>query len=67
MHNHLALKLPNIDFVKKIKDKAKIKVITLAPELEGAEVLIDYLIENNINVQIGHSLADYNCWHENNE
>ena len=53
--------LPNIDFVKKIKDKAKIKVITLAPELEGAEVLIDYLIENNINVQIGHSLADYNC------
>ena len=23
--------------------------------------LIDYLINNNINVQIGHSLADYNC------
>ena len=53
--------LPSIDFVKKIKDKAKIKVITLAPELEGVEVLIDYLIENNINVQIGHSIADYNC------
>ena len=23
--------------------------------------LINYLINNNINVQIGHSLADYNC------
>ena len=53
--------LPNIDFIKKIKEKVKIKVITLAPELEGAEACIDYLIENNIRVQIGHSLADYNC------
>jgi len=53
--------LPNIKFIEKIKDKVKIKVITLAPELEGAGSCIDYLIENNINVQIGHSLADYNC------
>ena len=52
--------LPNIDFIKKINDIAKIKVITLAPELEGAETFIDYLINNNINVQIGHSLSDYN-------
>ena len=52
--------LPNIDFIKKIKDVAKIKVITLAPELDGTETLINYLINNNINVQIGHSLADYN-------
>ena len=52
--------LPNIEFIKKIKDNAKIKVITMAPELEGAEILINYLINNNINVQIGHSLADYN-------
>jgi len=53
--------LPNIDFIKKIKEKAKIKVITLAPELEGSESVIDYSIKNNIKVQIGHSLADYNC------
>ena len=53
--------LPNIKFIEKIKDKVKIKVITLAPELEGADSCIDYLVENNINVQIGHSLADYNC------
>ena len=53
--------LPNINFIKKIKDKVKIKVITLAPELDGIDSCIDYLIENNINIQIGHSLADYNC------
>ena len=53
--------LPNIDFIERIKDKVKIKIITLAPELEGADSCIDYLINNNINVQIGHSLADYNC------
>ena len=53
--------LPNIDFIKKIKDKVKIKVITLAPELAGVDACIDYLIENNIRVHIGHSLADYNC------
>jgi len=53
--------LPNIDFIEKIKDEVKIKVITLAPELEGANSFIDYLINNNIKVQIGHSLADYNC------
>ncbi len=53
--------LPNIDFIKKIKDKVKIKVITLAPELEGVDSCIDYLIKNNVNVQIGHSLANYNC------
>ena len=53
--------LPNIDFIKNIQKKANIKVITLAPELEGAEAFMDYLIENNIRVQIGHSLADYNC------
>ena len=52
--------LPNIDFIKKIKEVAKIKVITLAPELEGTETLINYLINHNIIVQIGHSLADYN-------
>ena len=29
--------------------------------MEGANSFIDYLINNNIKVQIGHSLADYNC------
>ncbi len=53
--------LPNIDFINKIKEQAIIKVITLAPELEGSENFIDCLIKNNIKVQIGHSLADYNC------
>ena len=51
--------LPNINFVNKIEKEAKIKVITLAPELEGAENFVHCLITKNIKVQIGHSLASY--------
>tara|TARA_Y100000590_G_C15620894_1_gene977522 strand:+ start:253 stop:1338 length:1086 start_codon:yes stop_codon:yes gene_type:complete len=54
--------LPNIDFIKEIQKIALIRIVTLAPELKDSEKLIDYLINNNIKVQIGHSLADYdNC------
>ena len=53
--------LPNLDFVKTIEKEAKIKVLTIAPELEGAEKIIKYLIENNVNVQIGHSVCSYEC------
>ena len=55
------VQLPNIDFLKKIENEARIKVITLAPEIEGEDLFIDYLNTNNIKIQIGHSLADYNC------
>ena len=51
--------LPNIDFIQKVNNVAKVKVITLAPELDGIDSLIDFAIKNNINVQIGHSLANY--------
>ena len=53
--------LPNIDFIKKIKEQANIKIVTLAPELEGVDIFINYLIKNKILFQIGHSLADYDC------
>ena len=49
---------PSIDFIKKINEIAKIKTITLAPEIEGMEKFIPFLIDQNINVQFGHSLAD---------
>jgi len=52
---------PNLEFINEIKKIANIKVVTLAPELEGADELINYLVEENINIQIGHSIADYNC------
>ena len=51
---------PNIDFIKKIQELAIIKIITLAPEIEKIDNLIQYLIDNSISIQIGHSLADYN-------
>ena len=52
---------PSIDFVKKIKKIADVKVITIAPEIENIDSLIEYLIQNNIKIQIGHSLANYQC------
>ena len=52
---------PNIEFINEIEKVAKIKIITLAPEIEGAEKFIDDICKKNIKVQIGHSLADYGC------
>ena len=52
---------PSKEFIEEIKKIADIKVITLAPELDGMEEFIDYLNQNNIKVQFGHTLADYNC------
>ena len=52
---------PNIAFIKEVQKIAKIKSVTLAPELEGIDSLIKYLAENNINIQFGHSVASYEC------
>ena len=52
---------PNTDFIKKIQTTARVKTVTLAPELEGVENLIEYLFKNKINIQFGHSLASYEC------
>ena len=52
---------PNISFIEKIQKQTKIRTITLAPELEGVDDLIKYLVKNDINIQFGHSLASYDC------
>ena len=52
---------PSIDFVKKLQDLAPIKVITLAPELNGMDFFIEEVNKLGIKIQFGHSLADYNC------
>lgn len=36
-----------------------IKIVTLAPEVEGAKDLVKYLVEKNIVVSIGHTNATY--------
>ena len=51
---------PSKEFIDKIMSIADIKVITLAPEIEGMDDFIPYLNEKKIKVQFGHSLADYN-------
>ena len=52
---------PSIDFVKKIQAIAPIRIITLAPELDGMDDFINQLDKLGINIQFGHSLADYDC------
>lgn len=52
---------PSIEYVNKLLDLAPIKVITLAPELESMESFIEEINKLGIKIQIGHSLADYNC------
>ena len=50
-----------IEFIKKLIDVAPIKVITLAPELDGMDDFIYQLDKLKINIQFGHSLADFEC------
>ena len=52
---------PSIEYVNQLQDLAPIKVITLAPELESMESFIEEINKLGIKIQIGHSLADYNC------
>ena len=52
---------PDKEFINKILSLADIKVITLAPEVEGMDQFIPFLNEKQIQVQFGHSLADYKC------
>ena len=49
---------PSIEFIEKIIEIADIKTITLAPEIEGMEKFIPFLVNKNINVQFGHTLAN---------
>ena len=53
--------LPDFNFIKPLLKEAPIKIMTLAPEIDGALELIDLLNENGIKPQIGHSLANYDC------
>jgi len=45
-------------------DSGQIKLITLAPELAGAEALMKAAVERGITVALGHSGASYEAMHE---
>lgn len=49
---------PDLAVTQHWLDMAMIKIMTLAPELEGAEELIELLTDYGARVQVGHSLAD---------
>ena len=52
---------PSLDFIEKLTKLDLIKLITVAPEIEGMEEFIDFLTASKIKIQFGHSLADYQC------
>ena len=52
---------PSLEFVKKLCDLANIKIITIAPEIDGMDNFIKDLLGLNIKIQFGHTLADYDC------
>lgn len=55
------IKDPDMSFINKLMDisNGKLKMVSVAPEKEGALKLIDYLKANNITVAMAHSNATY--------
>lgn len=47
------------DLALLVKSAPSIKVVTVAPELEGATGMISYLKDRGIKTSIGHTAADY--------
>jgi N-acetylglucosamine-6-phosphate deacetylase len=52
-------RLPTLAEILALHARAPIRVLTLAPEVDGALALIPALVEAGIRVQIGHSAASY--------
>jgi N-acetylglucosamine-6-phosphate deacetylase len=50
---------PDLGLLKHWMGLAVFKVITLAPELEGAGAMIRHLVQHGVRPQMGHTLADY--------
>lgn len=59
-HNPKFIHAPSIDELNELISHKNINSIAIAPELPNALESINFLRENNINVRIGHSDADYN-------
>jgi N-acetylglucosamine-6-phosphate deacetylase len=52
---------PSLSVLSNIMDKCKnwLRMMTIAPELEGSEEVIKILLEKGVVVSFGHSAADY--------
>lgn len=60
-HSENYLRQPDLEEMKSLLDKVGgvIKVVSLAPELEGADELISYLARKNVKIALGHTEATY--------
>jgi len=54
-----ALRVANIDEIKRWMEAGKIRLITLAPEMPGGMAAVRFCVENDIVPVIGHSGASY--------
>lgn len=57
------IQLPNCDTLQRMYDasQGKLKILTLAPEMEGAEAVIEKCLQLGIHVSMGHTSATYAC------
>jgi N-acetylglucosamine-6-phosphate deacetylase len=56
-HPPLARRDPDPALLERLLDSGRIRLMTLAPELEGADVLIDLLLRRGVTVSCGHTDA----------
>ncbi len=58
-HNVAYMRLPDLAFARAWSPQNFVRLVTLAPELDGALPLVRALCENGIVVSAGHSMATY--------
>ncbi|MBQ3541758.1 MAG: N-acetylglucosamine-6-phosphate deacetylase [Oscillospiraceae bacterium] len=54
---------PNVDTLQRMYDasEGKLRILTIAPEMEGADAVIDRCLELGVQVSMGHTSASYAC------
>ncbi|MBN1362214.1 MAG: hypothetical protein JW993_16580 [Sedimentisphaerales bacterium] len=60
VHNPEWMKMPDIDYLERLIGWAngKIRLLTLAAELDGAEALARHATDREVTVSLGHQMAD---------